>query len=117
MCKGTNNQTQDKNAIISFIKEMIQEIRKLNPSNAEFNGQCSSAFFWLEDQEANIWHNTNEELPHSGKEVLVEYDRGNSHDVAFYCKDDNYFLSGMCRIWPHEVNRWAYLEDVLNKTS
>lgn len=69
------------------------------------------------DNNQNVWHNTNEKLPPSSKEVLVEYDRGKSHDVAFYCKDENYFLSGMCRIWPHEVNRWAYMEDILDRTN
>ena len=33
-----------------WIIEMVEEVRKANPTNAEHNGMCSEAIFWLEKQ-------------------------------------------------------------------
>ena len=36
--------------ICNFIIDCIEEIRKCNPSNAEFNGNCTDAIAWLKDK-------------------------------------------------------------------
>lgn len=61
-----------------------------------------------------IWHKVGEEPPIKGKEALVEY--GNDyHDVGFYDEETKSFQIGIEEyVEMDSVERWAYLEDLVD---
>lgn len=107
----------NKNKIISFITECLQEFRKTNTSNAEFNSQCTMALAWLADNKKDVWFRPEEALPAPGGTCLVElYDLYYS---GFYDEQTNKFvLFGYPhRVLATEITKWADINDILAITN
>ena len=67
--------------IKKFITECIQELRKANPTNADFNGDCSEAIAWLEKQGEQKPLEWSEEDGNNLKECLIAVSMSEGHTL------------------------------------